>query len=81
MTVEPVIPEVGDTLEIVGLTVKLTPFDAWLDTVTTTLPVVVVGTVHDRELADQVEQVAEIPLNVTVLLPCDDPNVVPLIVT
>ena len=77
---------VGDTLEIVGfagaVTVKLTPFEACELTVTTTLPVVAVaGTAHDRELAAQVEQVAVIPLNVTVLEPCDAPNVVPLIVT
>jgi hypothetical protein len=64
------------------VTLKLTPFDAWLDTVTPTLPVVALaGTAHDGELADQVEQVAEVPLNVTVLEPCDGPNVVPLIVT
>jgi hypothetical protein len=83
VTVAPVIPEVGDTLEIVGLavTVKLTPFDAWPDTVTTTLPVVVVGTVHDREAAVQLEHVAVALSNITVLEPCDDPNVVPLIVT
>jgi hypothetical protein len=43
--------------------------------------VALAGTAHDTELADQVEKVAEASLNVTVLEPCDDPNVVPLIVT
>lgn len=65
----------------VTVTIKVTPFDASLDTVTTTLPVVVAGTVHERDVAIQLEHVAATPLNFTVLEPCDAPNVVPLIVT
>ena len=83
--VAPVVPAVGDTVEIVGVvveTVKVTPFEAWELTVTSTLPVVALaGTAQVSELAAQLEQVAVIPLNVTVLEPCDAPKVVPLITT
>ncbi|SRR6266403_2684085 len=65
-----------------GTTVKLTPLLAWLETVTTTFPVVApLGTVTAILDAPQVVTEAVVPLNLTVLVPCVDPNVVPVIVT
>ena len=53
-----------------GKTVKLTPLLAWLDTVTTTLPVVAPeGTVTVILVELQLVAVALVPLNLTVLLP------------
>jgi hypothetical protein len=64
------------------VTVKVMPFDAWLATVTITLPVVApVGTEHEIELAAQVGHVAAVPLNFTVLVLCVAPKVVPVRVT
>jgi hypothetical protein len=75
-------PEVGDRLVIFGTTVKLTPLLAWLDTVTTTFPVVApLGTGTTMLVALQLVGVAVVALNVTVLVPCVPPNVVPVIVT
>jgi len=68
----PASPADGPTLEMTGatpdgVTVKLTPFEGTEDTVTTTLPVVAdPGTVQIKELAPQVPQVANTPLNFTV---------------
>ncbi len=51
-------------------------------TVTTTEPVVApVGTGTAMLVADQVVGVAAVPLNVTVLVPCVAPKLVPVIVT
>lgn len=77
-------PEVTDKLVMLGAatTVKLTPLLALLDTVTTTFPVVApVGTGTTILDAPQVVGVAVVVLNLTVLLPCVLPNVVPVIVT
>ena len=75
-------PEVGERLVIYGTTVKPTPLLAWLDTVTTTFPVVaLVGTATTMLDALQLVGVAVVPLNVTVLVPCVAPNVVPVTVT
>ena len=84
VTDAPARPEVGDTLLIdgVGSTVNVTPFDARPPTVTTILPVVAVeGTAAIIEVALQLETVAAVPLNVTVLEPCVAPKLVPVIVT
>src|SRR5437667_8170472 len=77
-------PLVGDRLVIVGgtVTVKATPLLASPLTVTTTLPVVAPdGTGTTMLVADQLVGVAVIPLNVTVLLNCVAPKLVPVIVT
>ena len=51
-------------------------------TVTTTLPVVApAGTGTAMLLADQLVGVAAVPLKATVLVPCVEPNLVPVIVT
>jgi hypothetical protein len=75
-------PEVGETLFIFGVTVKLTPLLAWPLTVTITGPVVApAGTGTAMLVALQLVGVAAFPLKVTVLVPCVAPNVVPLMVT
>ena len=51
-------------------------------TVTTTLPVVApAGTGTTMLVADQLVGVAAVPLNLTVLVPCVAPKLVPVIVT
>src|SRR5579864_6865634 len=63
-------------------TVKVTPLLATPPTVTTTLPVVApLGTGATMLPALQLVGGAVVPLNLTVLLPCVDPKLVPLIVT
>src|SRR5439155_10968986 len=77
-------PLVGARLVIPGVvnTVNATPLLALPPTVTTTLPVVAAaGTGTTMLVADQLVGVAALPLNVTVLVPCVAPNVVPVIVT
>ena len=75
VTAVPTGPEFGDRLEILGPvagaeTVKPTPLLAWPPTVTTTLPVVApLGTVVAMLVALQLDTVAAVPLNVTVLVP------------
>jgi hypothetical protein len=65
-----------------GVTVKLTPLLATPPTVTTTFPVVAPeGTGTTMLVAFQLLGVAAVPLNVTVLLPGDDPKLLPAIVT
>src|SRR5437660_7035784 len=65
-----------------GRTVKFTPLLASLDTVTITFPVVApLGTVTAILDAPHDVTFAVVPLNLTVLLPCVEPNVVPVIVT
>jgi hypothetical protein len=77
-------PLVGERLVMLGgtVTVKLTPLLASAFTVTTTLPVVApAGTGTTMLVADQLVGVAVVPLNLTVLGPCDAPKFVPAIVT
>jgi hypothetical protein len=63
-------------------TVKLLPLLAEPDTVTTTFPVVApVGTVATMLVILQLVTVADVPLNLTVLLPCVEPKPDPEIVT
>jgi hypothetical protein len=63
-------------------TVKFTPLLATPPTVTTTFPVVApAGTEVAMLVALQVVTVAAVPLNVIVLVPCEDPKFVPVIVT
>src|SRR5713226_5546784 len=67
-----------------GVTVKFRPLLVWPPTVTTTGPLVAPpGTGATRLVALQFPGpiVAAIPLNVTVLVPCDVPKLVPAIVT
>ena len=64
------------------VTVKFEPLLACPPTVTTTLPVVApVGTGTVMLLALQLVGVAEVPLKVTVLVPCVAAKLVPAIVT
>jgi hypothetical protein len=87
VTAVPAGPEVVDRLVIVGagaepVTVKVTPLLATPPTVTTTFPVVApAGTEVAMLVALQVVTVAAVPLNVIVLVPCEDPKFVPVIVT
>src|SRR6201981_2155120 len=84
VTAVPTGPEVGDRLVMLGVddTVKLTPLLATPPTVTTTFPVVApVGTDVAMLVALQLVTVAAVPLKVTVLVPCEDPKFVPVIVT
>src|SRR5207244_13259751 len=77
-------PVVVDIVGLVGAgtTVKFTPLLGWLDTVTTTFPVVApLGTVTAILDAPHDVTVAVVPLNLAVLVPCVEPNVVPVIAT
>jgi hypothetical protein len=66
----------------VGNTVKLLPLLSTPLACTTTLPVVAPeGTGTTMLVALQLEGVAAVPLNLTVLLPCVAPKLVPAIVT
>ena len=81
----PTAPDVGDKLVTLGVgrTVKLTPLLAAPPTVTTKLPVVAAdGTLAMIELPLQLPMVvANVPLNDTVLVPCNEPKYDPLIET
>jgi hypothetical protein len=84
VTNAPTGPELGVRLAMLGVgsTVKLTPLLATPFTVTTTLPVVApVGTGTLIVALAQLVGVPTVPLNVTVLMPCEVPKLVPLIVT
>src|SRR5579871_5240704 len=84
VTAVPVAPEDGVRPVMLGVskTVKLLPLLAVPLTVTTTLPVVApVGTGATMLVALQLVGVAAVPLNFTVLVPCDAPKLVPVIVT
>jgi hypothetical protein len=84
VTTAPTGPELGVRLVMLGVgrTVKLTPLLATPFTVTTMLPVVApAGTGTLMEALAQVVGVAVVPLNVTVLVPWDEPKFVPAIVT
>ena len=75
-------PVSGLSPVIAGFTVNGTPLLAWLCTVTTTLPVVApAGTAAVIEVALQLVAVAELPLKLTVLVPCVAPKFPPAIVT
>jgi len=79
----PTEPEAGEKLVIVGGpgTVKGAPLLAKPPTVTTTLPVVAPpGTGTTMFVALQLVGEADVPLKVTVLVPCDAPKLVPVIV-
>jgi len=76
-------PEEGLTLVMVGawITVKVTPLLGSPPTVTTTGPVVAPAGIGAMMLvALQLDTVAIVPLKVTVLVPCDAPKFVPVIV-
>jgi len=74
-------PEVGLKLAINGTGAKLTPLLATPPTVTTTLPAVApVGIGTSMPVPLQKVDVAAVPLKVTVLVPCVDPKLVPVIV-
>jgi hypothetical protein len=84
-TMVPTAPEIGDRLLMLGaattvndLPLLLTPLRA-----TTTFPVAApAGTVATIEVALQLPiAVAVVPLNLTVLVPCDAPKLEPVIVT
>jgi len=80
----PALPDVGFTLVMLGDTgtVNTTEELACPPTLTTTLPVVApLGTATTMLVALQLVGVAEVPLNVTVLVPCDAPKLAPVIVT
>lgn len=82
VTEVPTGPAVGLKLVIVGVTVNKTPLLTTPPNVTTTLPVVApAGTGTTIAPPPQLVGVARVPLNVTVLLPCDVPQFPPLIVT
>jgi hypothetical protein len=81
----PTAPDVGLRLEMFGaaaLTVNVAALLAIPPTVTTTLPdVAALGTGTTMLVALQLVGVPAVPLNVTVLVPCEDPKFVPAIVT
>jgi hypothetical protein len=81
----PTAPDVGFRLVMLGpgvVTVKVTPLLAIPPTVTTTFPVVAPeGTGTAMLVALQLEGVAAVPLNDTVLVPCEAPKFPPVIVT
>jgi hypothetical protein len=84
VTEVPAFPEVGDTLVItgVGRTVKLLPLLSIPATCTTTFPVVApAGTSALMVVEVQLDALAGMPLNFTVLLPGLDPKFVPVTVT
>jgi len=84
VTEAPTAPLVGLRLVMLGVgsTVKATPALETPLTVTTTFPVVApVGTGTTMLVALQLAGVPAVPLNFTVLVPCVDPNVVPVTVT
>src|SRR5947207_8982910 len=77
-------PDVGERLPILGgtITVNSAPLLGRPATVTTSFPVVApLGTGTTMLVALQLVGVAAIPLNVTVLVPCDAPKFAPVIVT
>jgi len=74
-------PELGLKLAINGTGAKLTPLLATPPTVTTTVPAVApVGMNKSMAVPLQKVDVAAVPLKVTVLVPCVDPKLVPVIV-
>jgi hypothetical protein len=79
VTEVPTDPEVGDKPVMFGVTTNEAPLLDTLATVTTTLPVVApLGTGTTMLVADQLVDVAAVPLNVTVPV---EPKLAPEIVT
>ena len=79
----PTDPDVGFRFVMLGgtTTVKFDPLLAWPPTVTTTLPVVApVGTGTVMLVAVHAVGVPDVPLKVTVLVPCVAPKLVPTMV-
>src|SRR5207249_1109017 len=77
----PTAPEVGDTLVMLGPGNQI-PLLATPPTVTTTLPSVApVGSAATIEVLLQLVGLAVVVLNLTVLVPCVEPKLFPLIVT
>lgn len=82
VTEVPMGPDIGERLVIHGATRKDMPLLAKPLTVTTTLPdVAPLGTGAMMLVALQLVGVADTPLKVTVLVPCDAPKFVPVMVT
>jgi hypothetical protein len=82
VTSTPTAPEVGDTLEIMGSTVKLTPLLAPPSIVTTTSPVVApVGTVTISVVLVPLVTVAGVPLKATIFAASVVEKFVPVILT
>ena|SRR5258708_4141188 len=85
ITVVPTAPNVGLRPVIFGfdgVTVKLTPLLGVTPTVTTTFPVIAPpGTNVERLVSLQVVTDAALPLNETLLEPCEAPKPVPVMVT
>src|SRR5258708_31323972 len=85
VTEAPTSPDVGLRVVMLGggtVTLNVTPLLAVPPTATTTLPVVApIGTGTAMLVALQLVGVAVVPLNVTVLVPCDTPKFVPVMVT
>ena len=81
----PASAELGFKLAILGggtVTVKVTPLLATPPRVTTTVPVLAPpGTGATILVGLQLDGTAGVPLNDTVLVPCDEPKLVPLIVS
>lgn len=84
VTEVPTCPEPGFKLVMLGgmVTVNWLPLLATPPTVTTTLPVVApLGTGTEIDVALQLNGVARVPLNITVLVPMVAPKLPPVIVT
>jgi hypothetical protein len=84
VTTSPMTPEVGDTLEMlnVSITVKPVPLLATPEAETTTFPVVApAGTVVAMLVALQLVGAASVPLKLTVPVPSVEPKFVPVTVT
>jgi len=82
VTEAPIGADAGLTLVMLdGRTVKLVPELATPPTITTMLPLLVMGTTAVMLVALQLVIAAAIPLKVTVLVNCDPPKLVPVMVT
>jgi len=83
VTVVPTAPEVGDKPVMFGTTVNCAALLAIPPTVTTTVPLPAVAALGTGTVIDEALQFvgdAFTPLNMTVLVPCEPPNPVPVIV-
>lgn len=82
VTAAPIAADAGKMAVIEGATAKLMPLLATPSTVTTTSPLVApLGTVTPITVALQLETVAVVPLNFTVLVPWFAPKPLPVMVT
>jgi hypothetical protein len=78
----PAVPDAGERVVIVGITVNGTPLLGCPPVTTVTLPVVVpLGTGTTMLVALQLVGVAVVPLKNTLLVPCVAPKFIPVIVT